>query len=133
MRIITDFPPNISDIADVFPLRGGEVFAYGDAIYNPGGAPLPPWIVAHEQVHFVQQHDAGGAVAWWGRYLTDPKFRYEQELEAHRVEYKEFCSTTRATRNERRAYLKALARRLSSPMYGSVVTYAEARKAIKRD
>lgn len=131
MRIVNDYPPNIDAIREVFPLKGGEVFAWNDTIYNPAGKPIPDHILMHEATHFAQQKEAGGADLWWVRYLTDPRWRYEQELEAHQVEYKAYCAGG-ATRNERRAYLKAIARRLSSPMYGSVVSFATAQRAIKK-
>lgn len=33
------------------------VWTYGDTIYNPGGRPIPPDVVAHEAVHAKQQRE----------------------------------------------------------------------------
>lgn len=123
-----DFPPNIEEIRNVFPLRGGEIFAWDGTIYNPGGGTLPQWLIDHELCHFAQQD--GDPEIWWDRYLVDEKFRYEQELEAHQEEYSSYCRHNK-DRNMRIKYLQLIARRLSSPMYGSVVTYREAMKNIK--
>lgn len=128
MRDVFDYPPNIHQIRRVFPLTGREIFAWGNIIYNPSASTLTPELLAHEEVHKVQQgNDVEG---WWDRYLVDVQFRYRQELEAHRAEFKEFCKS-RPNRVRKRVFLKQLARRLSSPMYGSVVTFEKARKLIK--
>lgn len=132
MNVVFDYPPNIDAIREVFPLTGSEIFAWGDTIFNPSGDKIPSWLIAHEQVHERQQ--AGDPQAWWDRYLVDKQWRFEQELEAHRVEYNTFCISPWAlgNRNKKRAFLKELARRLSSPMYGNVATYQQCRMAIKR-
>jgi hypothetical protein len=129
MDIVNEFPPNIDDIKKVFPITGKEIFAYGNTIYNPTGVALPPWLIAHEEVHQAQQ--AGDPAWWWGHYLDDPQFRFEQELEAHIEEYRVFC-TAPSDRTGRRLYLRNIARRLSSPMYGNMVSYDKARRLIKQ-
>ena len=131
MKVVVDYPPNIANIRAVFRLKGGEIFTWGDTIFSPFGDKIPTYLIAHEQVHERQQ--AGDPQAWWDRYLVDLQWRYEQELEAHRVEYNTFCISPEAlmNRNKKRAFLKNLARRLSSPMYGNVATYQQCRMAIK--
>ena len=124
-----DFPPNIDAVREKFPLKGGEIFAWDGIIYNPSGAKLPPELIEHEKVHFAQQ--GGNPEVWWSRYLTDDdQWRYEQELEAHIVEYKTYCRHNR-DRNKRIRYLQMIARRLSSPMYGKVATFGQAMKEIR--
>ena len=122
------FPPNIEEIRKVFPLTGEEIFAYGNTIYNPSGITLSPELQAHEEVHAKQQ--AFDPRGWWDRYLIDPQFRLEQELEAHQVEYRTFCRNHK-DRNLRNRYLMAIAKRLSGPVYGSIVSQKEARKLIR--
>jgi hypothetical protein len=68
-------------------------------------------------------------LAWWDRYLVDTDFRLEQELEAHRVEYRTFCSRNK-DRNLRAKYLHATSSRLASPMYGKLLTTKEAARKI---
>ena len=135
MKIVNENPPNIDQIREVFPLSGSEIFAWGDTIYNPGGGDVPPWLVAHEKVHANQQMNDNGhfeTKEWWARYLVDRKWRFEQELEAHQVEYREFCRLN-PQRNMRRVYLKVVARKLSAPLYGKMVSFDKAKRMIKND
>lgn len=127
-KIVRDFPPNFEDISEAFELSGKEIFAFGNVIYNPTGKPISAVLKAHEQVHFEQQGDK--PLAWWDRYITDEKFRLEQELEAHRVEYRMFCQMNK-DRNKRNMYLQRIAGRLSSKMYGELLLRAEAVKRIR--
>lgn len=129
MKIVEAYPPIIARIAEVFPLKGGEIFAWGDTIYSPSGVDIPVWLIEHEKVHQRQQGE--DVEDWWDWYLVDPQFRFKQELEAHQVEYRVYCRETK-DRNKHVRYLLAIARRLASPMYGSVVTAREAMKAIAR-
>ncbi len=128
MQIMIDTPPIYDRAAAVFPLTGNEIFAWDDIIYNPSGKDIPVWLVDHENVHKRQQ--AGEPEEWWDRYLVDEEFRYQMELEAHRVEYLSFCHHNK-DRNKQSRYLAMISRRLAAPMYGNMITASEARKAIK--
>lgn len=112
------YPPNYAEICRVFPAarRPGVVFAYGDKIFVPSGIELSHDLKVHEAVHCIRQKEIGVAF-WWDKYLTDDRFRYHEELMAHRAEYR---SMTRGNpnRNQRRAALKIVAQRLASPLYG---------------
>ena len=112
--ISNDFPPNIDQIREAFPLTGNEIFAYDGVIYHPGGGHLTAPLIAHEQVHFAQQGD--DPAGWWDRYIRDVEFRYMEELEAHRKELSVFCKLTKR-REHKWKYADQLARRLSSPTY----------------
>lgn len=121
MKIIKGYPPNYKEIRGVLPAarEPGVLFCYGDCIYNPSGEKIPPWLIKHEEVHERQQAAVGGPEAWWRMYLTDPAFRYAQELEAHVVEWAAYKDKAPfPTRKERERYLEAIARRLSSRLYG---------------
>ena len=131
MEIVNERPPIYDRAAETFVLTGNELFAYGDKIYNPGGINIPEWLIDHEKVHAKQHEKFGGPEAWWDRYLIDPEFRYHEELEAHQVEYRSFCLYNR-DRNKRVRYLMLVARRLASPMYGSIVSLLEAKRRIKQ-
>jgi len=130
VKIVETFPPNVDKIRAVFPLTGHELFAYGDTIYHPRGGKLPPALIAHEEVHGRQQGD--DVEGWWARYLVDPNFRLKMELEAHRVEYQLMVGTAR-TRNMRRLALSHIARKLSAPLYGRLITFDKAKKALKAE
>lgn len=127
MIIVKDFPPNIEEIRSRFKLKGSELFCWGNKIYVPSGKSVAPQLIAHEKVHCRQQGD--DIEGWWSRYLEDAEFRFDQELEAHQVEYKAYCHNG-ANRGQRRMYLRMMSRRLASAMYGNVCTAKEAKKKI---
>lgn len=129
MNIVIGRPPNHDRIAAAFPLARfpGAIFCYGGTIYNPGGGPVTPPLLAHERVHSYRQ--GGDPESWWDRYLADPAFRLAEELPAHQAEWLHFCREGHG-RGERRRYLAQLAERLSSPLYGSLITKDRARSLI---
>jgi len=53
------------------------------------------------------------------------------ELEAHQVEYAVYCDKHK-DRNARARYLQAVGQRLSSPLYGSIVSLKVAKERIQR-
>jgi hypothetical protein len=132
MNIIVARPPNFEAILKVFPeaAKPGVMFAWGDTIFSPSSAYVPPQLIAHEEVHQEQQL-AEGPEIWWAQYLVSPQFRFDMELRAHIVEYHEFIKHTRS-RPRQREYLAAVAKRLSSPLYGSMVTFEHAMKTIRQ-
>lgn len=119
--IVPEYPPNYAQILTVLPAASspGIVFAYDGAIYNPGKRPLSPEIVKHEQVHFAQQEHAGSAKAWWREYLTQPAFRYAEELAAHKAELRARLVGVK-DRNQRAVMKMQTVLRLCHPMYGKV-------------
>lgn len=130
LTVVLDRPPIFEKIADVLPQarKTGVIFTYGDKVYNPSRVSLTPELTAHEATHVAQQIEMGADV-WWDRYLADPQFRYEQELEAHRVELEAYSVFN--NRHARRAAEKLIARRLAGPLYGNASTEAKARKDLK--
>ena len=128
--VVDDYPPNVSELRKKFPIGPGVIFAYDGTIYNPGGRDLPIWLVEHEKVHFGQQEEAGGVTEWWARYLVDTDWRFEQELAAHIVEYREFCHYNR-DRNRQMQYLMQISSRLAGEQYGKLSTTREALARIK--
>lgn len=124
-------PPIIDLIAAAFPRRPASVvYAFNGVIYKPDGKPLPMAIRAHEAVHLERQGvTESGAVAWWERYIADPKFRALEELLAHRAEYQAYCR--RHDQPKKRAkYLDFVSHRLAGPLYEGIFTEGEAREAI---
>lgn len=129
VKIINGKPPNYDKIAQTFKLSGREIFAYNNVIYAPGMDKVPPELIAHEMLHFEQQAKVG-VKEWWDKYLVDTEFRLHEELEAHQVEYRMFCNFN-SDKNHRAKYLDMIAARLSSEMYGKIVTKSQATKLIK--
>lgn len=129
IRFEAGYPPNIDAIAKVLPGARGKavIFTYGHTIYVANGKPIPKSLIAHECVH-VQQQDMFGRDEWWDRYLRDKKFRFQMELAAHRMELT--IALTEGSRHHRRMVTKAIAKRLSGPLYGKTCTLTQARKML---
>lgn len=129
-QVIVGRPPNFDQILKVFPRasRPGIVFAYGNAIYA-GNRNLPPSILDHEGIHCARQM-LMGVENWWDRYLASPAFRLDEEIPAHRSEYENLVAN--GNRNMRRKALAQIANKLAAPLYGNLVTVAEAKRLIGR-
>lgn len=133
LQVVTGYPPNFEAIATLFPLarRPGTIFTYGQCIYTGEGCTVSPALKAHESVHAQRQADIG-VEKWWERYLSEDAFRLEEELLAHRAEYRALKSWTR-DRNQVAGALHQIALRLSSGLYGQMLTYQQARRFITVD
>jgi hypothetical protein len=126
MQIVFREPPLFDLIDEQFHVKGKDViYAWGDQIFNPAHIKIGPELLAHEAVHGARQMAFGGPIVWWRRYLIDPEFRLQEELPAHRAEL-EILLEMAKNRNERRYWAKAIAKKLSSPMYGRMTTTAKA-------
>jgi hypothetical protein len=118
VSIIVDHPPNFEIIRAVFPdcINHGVLYAYGEHVYNPDGVEIPAALIAHEQVHLFRQMNVfKGPLDWWAQYLTDPKFRYNEELLAHAAEYR--ARAHGLNRNGHAQLLWVTAQRLIAPLY----------------
>ena len=126
MKIVKSFPPNIEAIRKRFKLHDGIIFTYGSTIYSPHSETLPEHLIVHEQTHEKQQ---GKEIEkWWALYLSDDMFRLSQEVEAYQNQYKFVAE--KSSRQVKRAFLKEIAKTLSSPIYGNVVTFNQAKEWI---
>ena len=126
-EIVNDWPPNIKSIRAVLPVSRDNIFAYGGKIYSPGASRLDSALIEHEKVHFTQQgKDVEG---WWEKFLANKQFRLSQEIPAHQAEWAEFLRGNPG-RKARRVRLKGMAKRLSAPMYGRLISTGQAKKAI---
>lgn len=131
MRIVHAYPPLIEEIDAAFHVRGKAIlFAWGDVIFNPAEVPVPIELHEHEQVHGLRQ--GSNVEEWWRRYIADPAFRLEEELPAHVAEFNSLCEQQRprwvSERNMRRTLAAHVARKLSAPLYGRLVTFEAAKK-----
>lgn len=143
MRILIERPPLWEEINAKFNVEGQSViFAWGDTIYNPEGVKVSRELHAHEEIHGERQlaYPAASSspgepedhvVEWWKRYIEDPKFRLEEELPAHRAEYQAFCKR-HGDQKSRAKMLTLIAAKLTSPLYGSLITLEDARYRIIR-
>ena len=130
MKIINKKPPVWDEVVKRFDIEGQAViFAYGDKIYNPFNAIIPDDLIVHEETHMHQQEKFGDIKKWWIKYLDDSEFRLSQELEAYRIQYK--YSKENYSRQMRKALLKRIAKDLSSPVYGNIISFDKAKDLIK--
>ncbi len=123
-----EYPPNYKAIAKAFKIKDkkGVVFTYGDELFVPSGGTPDKYLLRHEETHQRQQN-AMGVEVWWELYLKDPEFRYNQELEAYRNQYK---SMGDLPIEARMSYLEHISTDLAGPIYGNLMTVAEARAVI---
>jgi hypothetical protein len=132
VNILVQNPPNIEEIKKTFDIEGiSPVFTYGDTLYNPSNISLPLDLQIHESIHAGQQeNNQTVAKLWWSRYLQDSDFRASQEIEAYGAQYT-FLRTKIKDRNKLDLYLREMAKMLSGKMYGNIISFSEALKAIK--
>jgi len=122
VQVVKGLPPNFVDIclALGFTPPDTVVYAWEDRVYSPSGAELPPELEVHESVHFDQQAAQGGAEMWWAKYLRDPAFRLEQEVEAYRAQI-----ASLPTRDLRRACRRRVSKDLAR-LYALPITWQQA-------
>lgn len=135
MNVVVSSPPNFDAIVERFPFarNQGVIFTYGQTIYNPSGIAISSALKCHESVHAQRQgEDEEEIRQWWRRYLDEPMFRLEEELLAHRAEYRAFKGWEKDSRKQAQE-LESIAARLSGPLYGNVLTLARARRLIVVD
>jgi hypothetical protein len=129
LQVVKGLPPNIDQIRATLPgadLRTA-LFCYGNVVYSVQGGKLSAPLRAHEAVHSVRQ--GSDPAGWWRKYLADPEFRLAEEVPAHQAEYTEFCKNEMRDK-ARFSFLVNCAQRLSGPLYGSLITFTEARRMI---
>lgn len=127
VKVINDFPPNISLIRTYLNPPPGTIFCYGDTIYNPTENKITEDLLAHEEVHTKQQGDS--PEAWWQRYLIDPEFRLSQEVEAYAAQYN--FVRKRAPNEIAKIALDEFSTTLAGPMYGLIINKHQAESLIR--
>lgn len=115
-------PPNYAMIKKYFPtvdFENGTVFTYAPHIYIKNH--IYEDLLVHEQTHLKQQTSLFETpISWWNKYIKDPIFRLQQEVEAYHNQYKNSPQL-----------LHALSTDLSSPLYALHISYKEAKQLIK--
>lgn len=129
MKIVKGYPPIIDKIKEKFTIHDTTVYTWGDTIFTPAGVIINDHVMIHEEIHEWQQRRIGSPEAWWERYLADPAFRFQQELEAYQAQYKFFMK--HHDRNKVFFFLHGIAGDLSGELYGHMVTYDKAKRLIK--
>jgi hypothetical protein len=129
MTVVRAYPPIYAQIQKAFPhIRGTEVvFCWGEKIFNPSGKHVEEHVVIHELVHRKQQ--GNDPEAWWLRYISDAKFRLEQEVPAYAAQYA-YAKPMLNVKGQR-IFLETIAEQLSGDMYGGMITFAKAESMIR--
>ena len=142
MQVVRDRPPLFDLIDKKFNVRGRPViFAWGSQIFAPSGSgDVPSHLKAHEAVHGGRQLLFGGQGSgmsdesrirlWWMIYIENDDFRREEEKLAHIAEYRHLCEHA-GGRNQRRRHLSIVATKLSSPLYGPLMSKSRAREVLE--
>lgn len=136
-EIVDDYPPMYDEISQAFNLypNDGVIFSWGERIYNPGGSVIPAQLIPHEAIHGERQVKGASNVTllnicdWWRQYMDSWEFRLSEEIHAHRAEYQWFMDN--GNRSQRRSALKRTAARLGSPLYGGIITQAQAMNILR--
>lgn len=105
----------------------GICIAVGDTIYAKHE--MSADFIEHEVTHLKQQKEIG-LEKWWNLYLTDNDFLLKAELEAYRAQAG-FIKKSGVSRQVYRKECSRLAKDLSGPIYGRVISYDDALAAIK--
>lgn len=119
-EIIKDKPPIWDKLKSIFPNADENTVAvtYGDKIYCKED--MSEDLLAHELTHVRQQGEMGRDI-WWDRYLSDPEFVYEMELEAYRKQL-QVLNKKYKDRNKQYRLKLTIAQILSGPLYNNVRT-----------
>lgn len=131
MIIVNTGPPNIKQIKERLTPPKGTVYCYENFLFNPDNAVIDESLHAHEEVHSEQQKKMG-VKEWWNLYLISPEFRISQEMPAHQVQFRVLRKMFK-DRNHQMRILNFMAKTLSSEMYGSCISFEDARDGIENE
>jgi len=110
--------------------KNSDVFiTWGDTCYSD--VPLTRDLIVHESLHTEQQINKLYGLWWWLKYMISAKFRFEQELECYKAQYKWAVKHYKMDRNQKSKALTKVALALSGTLYQNVVSFEEARKLLK--
>jgi len=125
MKVVVGRPPVYDQIVELIGRPpSNAVFTWGDTLFIPSEgirSQLDAALMEHENTHTRQQARAGGPEKWWERYLHELAFRLEQEAEAYQRQAA-VVKVLGLPRHVRRNYERQLARDLSGPLYGHLLT-----------
>lgn len=130
-RIVIGKPACFDRVSAAFGLQDkrGLIMTIGATCWNVDGWHMDEPLIAHEKLHSQRQLAYGDLDGYLDLYLTNPEFRFAEELLAHQEEWR-CIKDTIPLRSARRERLWVAVDRLSSPMYGALVTRGEAKRMI---
>lgn len=102
-----------------FPgITGHTIFAYSPDIYTD--YKLTSDLLVHENTHLKQQDEMGRDL-WVEKFLNDPQFRLDMELEAYKKQLNSILDS-----KKRRDMALICAENLSSDLYDNIISLSEA-------
>ena len=132
LKIIVARPPNFAAIAAALPMADKPSVIFTLEIRSSVLAAARSLRGSWPTSAFIPCNKAPTRSLGGTRYLADVEFRFAQELEAHRAEWRAWLSLRR-NRAERRGYMVIIGMRLAGPLYGKMVRFAEARDLILKE
>lgn len=133
MKILKQLPPNYKALLKAFPTIDGKpyFYTYGDTLYNPLGVEIYPDALVHEEVHVKQYgEDPSTWEAMSDRYIKEPLFRFDCELEAYATQYNFVRQNYK--RKVLDMFLDSISHDLAGEAYGNLCSFGEAQSKIKR-
>lgn len=130
MKLKRELPPNYEAIAKTLNPNENTVFTYGNTLYAPNitdDKQIEDHLWIHEETHEKQQINPQ---KWWNRYIAEPEFRMDQELEAYGNQYAFVCKKN-LNAKIKKGFLERIASDLCSSLYGNLLTQAEAESKIR--
>lgn len=129
MRISHNKPPHFGIMQKVFGCDWERTaFAFSNTIYSK--TELPDHLIVHESVHLKQQgYNIIGAWIWLAFYLCSKRFRYLMEIQAYRKQWQFVKKNYRY--NFQIDFLHKVSSDLSGNLYGNIISYDEAKRAIQ--
>ena len=115
--------PQMDRYKKYFPIGDKTIIAYYPDIYSNNS--LTPDLLVHESTHLRQQQKLG-LNSWVDKYLEDPTFRLNQEIEAYNNQIQSFKD-----KNQRLKSKIWASETLSSSLYNNIITKEEAYKILK--
>lgn len=102
-----------------FPgINGHTIFAYSPDIYTD--YKLTSDLLIHENTHLKQQEEIGLDL-WVEKFLNDPQFRLDMEIEAYKKQLNSILDS-----KKRRDMTLVCAENLSSDLYDNIISLSEA-------
>jgi len=114
--------PLLERYKELFEINQYTIFAYDKVIYCD--YELPEHLQIHERRHLIRQQKMGVG-EWVEKYLTDTRFRLNEEV----ISYREQLESVK-NRSARHRLRLQCANDLASPLYGNIVTLQEAIKLL---
>lgn len=127
VEIKNEYPPNWDLIKMHLNPPEHSVITVDGVIYNPSKNPIYPDILEHEKVHILQQKNDP---SYLSKYLTDPKYREEMEIEAYHRQYQYLKEEVKVSTKDLKHFLYEMAQALSRD-YKLDLDYGKAESLIR--